>query len=267
MAIDPQPWSGLLSGRRNDEVELSLRAVLGESEGGGSGSFPGEASDRERWYVKPQNHRQGGQVIVSEYVVSAVGQLIGAPVCRVEPIRVPSDLSGHQFSSGLVLEEGIASASQAVPHAVEDHGLLYRGRDDNSRRHAGVFALYDWCWGGDPQWLYSATDDNKLFSHDHGWYFPPEGASIETDQLRANVDSPHPLPLREDDLDQGELDRLADNLDAVRRSELEAVLALVPASWPASEECLETVGLFLEQRAPEVASRIRDIRAKLRGTP
>jgi hypothetical protein len=266
MAVEHDDWRGLVVGR-TDDVGLSLRSVLGESEGGGSGSFPGRASDNERWYVKPQNNRQGGQVIVSEYLVSAVGLIVGAPVCDVQPIHIPPDLAGHGFATGLVLEPGVASASRAVPDAIEDRGLLHRERDDNRKRHAGVFVLYDWCWGGDPQWLYSATEESKLYSHDHGWYFPPEGPTIEGAAVTANVDVPRPLGQPDSGLDGEELERLAAAVEGVSRAELAAVLNSVPASWPISDATLEALGHFLERRTEGVARRTRDVRAKLATTP
>ena len=266
MPVERTDWDGLVAGSRSANADLTLTAVLGESEGGGSGSFPGRLSDGERWYVKPQNNAQGQHVNVSEYLVSAIGLHIDAPVCEVRPVAIPADLAGHQFVSGLALVEGVATASKAVPGVFEDRQLLHRERDDNRRRHAGVFVLYDWCWGGDPQWLYSTTEESKLFSHDHGWYFPPEGPSIDEPAVVAVVGEAHVLGFPDNGLDTDELARLADALEGVTRRELQAILAGVPSSWPIPDTCLEAVGYFLEARAGAVSGRARAQRAKLLGT-
>jgi hypothetical protein len=263
VAVERDDWRGAFDGRRPTEVELRLDTVLGPSEGGGSGSFPGLASDGVRWYVKPQTNAQGGRVIVTEYIVSAAGRIIDAPVCEVAAISIPSELAGYEPKPGVVLEEGVASASRGIDAVVEDRGLLYRERDDNQRRHAGVLALYDWCWGGDPQWLYVETQDGKLYSHDHGWYLPPEGPTWDEASLLASAGDPHELGHPSSGLDPAEIDRLADALAGVTRDALVLALEGVPTVWPASDSDLEAVGYFLERRAEDVASRMRGRRARI----
>jgi hypothetical protein len=261
--VEERDWGGLLDGRRTNQVEFVIKGLLGPSEGGSSGSFPGLGSDGLRWYVKPQNNKQGGRVIITEYVVSAVGLLIGAPVCEVRPANIPPELAGHQVEGSVVLEEGVASASRAVPDAEEIHGLTHRDRDENRRRQAGVYALFDWCWGDDGQWLYVRTDDSMIFSHDHGFYLPPGGADWTKVDLLSTVDQPHPIGDPPDGLDAAELDRLADALDGITRSSLAEVLASVPSQWPVPDSDLEALGYFLERRAPGVASRMRTLSGKL----
>jgi hypothetical protein len=70
----------------------------------------------------------------------------------------------------LRLAEGYGSASLEVGDVVEVRSLQHRSEDDNARRHVGVYALYDWCWGADDQWLYQGGTRNTIFSHDHGSY-------------------------------------------------------------------------------------------------
>jgi hypothetical protein len=150
-----------------------------------------------------------------------------------------------------------------IPDAVEERAMAHRDEDDNARRAAGVFALHDWCWGGDGQWLYCASDEYKLFSHDHGWYLPPEGPSWTEAELVSSVDSPHELPLDHAGLDVDTLESTAGALESVTREDLQRILGAVPAEWGIPVDDLEAVGFFLERRAPAVAGRIRAIAAKL----
>ena len=86
-------------------------------------------------------------MIVTEHIVGRAGALIDAPVCEVSLVRIPEELAGWEFRPGARLQAGFAHASLAVEDALEVVGKLnYRERDDNRRRHVGVFALYDWCW-------------------------------------------------------------------------------------------------------------------------
>lgn len=257
---DPAP-------RRPTDAKLSIRGVLGPAQpNSGAQAFPVLASDGARWYVKAPNNPQGAQILVTEYLVSQVGALIGAPVCTVRPIEIPADLDGFRVVNGPELHTGIGSASQAIPDVVEMRPqLLYRNEDDNARRHAGVFALFDWCWGDDQQWLAVETDEHRLYSHDHGYYFPPGGQNWTAADLTANVDQPHELALPPDGLNVDELGRLADALDAVAADDLAAILESVPEEWPVPDEDLEALGDYLQKRAPGVASRLRALRAKLVG--
>ncbi len=158
---------------------------------GGDGSQPEKAVDTEGndWCVKPLTNPQGPCVTVKEYVVARVGRLIGAPVCDVAVVKIPSDIATAKHPAGL------AHGSRDVPGAVNLTGqLTHRHDDDNRRRHVGVHALYDWCWGADPQWLYDPADEWRLYSHDHGFYLPPGSADLTEADMKANVGVAHPLP-------------------------------------------------------------------------
>ena len=121
-------------------------------------------------------------------------------------------------------------------------------------------ALYDWCWGGDDQWLYSEPDDRKLYSHDHGWYLPDVGPNWDESSLARCVDMPHVAPYPEDGLNATELERLASRLESISRDEIRLVLSEVPVSWPVTDAQLESLGYFLERRAAAVATRLRTLK-------
>lgn len=252
-------WVGMIESRTDPVGGIVIEVPVVPSAAGGSGTFLGLGSDGRRWWVKPSNNLQGGKVIVTESVVGQAGALLGAPVCEVAVVEIPAEIAGWEFRPGAGLEPGFAHGSLAVDNVQEARALEYRERDDNQRRHAGVLALYDWCWGGDDQWLYCETDDRKLYSHDHGWYLPEVGPSWSEATLTAHVDDPHPLAAPSSDLDQAELRDLVETLEAITRAELVAMLRTVPASWPASDAELEALGYFLERRAPAVAGRMRTL--------
>ena len=256
MAIDRADWSGRIAGVRPSGTRGPTIAVaLQSSPRGGSGTFLGADTKGRQWWVKPLNNLQGERVVVTEAIVGAVGQLIGAPVCEAAVVVLPEELRGWEFRPGSQLEPGLAHASRAVDSALEDRQLLYRDRDDNGQRHAGVFALYDWCWGGDDQWLYSESDDRKLFSHDHGYYLP-EGPRWTERSLEDKVDEPRQLRYPIEGLDDSELAHLAARLRGLRANDLADALRTIPSGWPVTDTELETVGWFLDRRAGPVAHRL-----------
>lgn len=220
------------------------------------------ASDGRDYFVKARETCPPGQEasLAVEQVVSRVGELIGAPVCESTLIRIPADLAGWApYAGGPVLREGLAHASLAIEHAeFRRPPLDFRLSDDNARRHAGVYALCDWCFSCDEQWLYDQDDEQAVYSHDHGLYFPPLGQGRWTrDALVAEADTPHQWGDPRKDLSATACHDVANALDHIRRENLVEVLCSIPASWPVSHEDLEAIGWFLEHRAPAVASRVR----------
>ena len=252
-------WASTIRSRTDPVGAVVIEVPVVPSAAGGSGTFLGLGSDGRRWWVKPANNLQGARVIVTESVVGRAGALIGAPVCEVAVVQIPAEIAGWEFRPGARLEPSFAHASLAIDDAQETRALEYRQRDDNQRRHAGVLALYDWCWGGDDQWLYCETDDRKLYSHDHGWYLPEVGPNWSEASLLEHIDTPHQLHGPSSDLDPTALRQLAERLESVTREELAAMLQGVPVSWSASDAELEALGFFLERRAPAVAGRLRDV--------
>lgn len=256
MALDIRSWRGRID--RSTSVPPRPLLVLPQqrSRVGGSGTFLAADSESRQWWVKPLNNRQGSRVLVTEQVVGRAGALIGAPVCEVAIVEIPEELAGWQFLPDRRLEAGLAHGSAAVDQAIEERSLGHSDRDDNRIRQAGVFALYDWCWGDDPQWLFSATRDMELYSHDHGHYLPRTELEWTVEGLESHADIPRQAPWPTEHLDRSELCRLASALREVDRDQLGTILAQIPEDWPISTEELEALGWFLEYRAGQVAHRL-----------
>lgn len=261
MPVTLSDWRGQV--QRDLGQPAALKAALGKSNGkGGSGAFLGLGGDERKWWIKPLNNPQSQRVPINEQIVGRAAALIGAPACGVALIEVTPDVAGWNYHDQLTLELGIAHGSAAVTDGLEQRTLTSGTEDDNRRRHAGIFALWDWCWGGDEQFLYATTDDNRIYSHDHGHFFPG-GPNWTVDLLTQSVDVPMPLPRPATDLDVSTLHTLADRLDQIPRSGLQEVLGNIPRAWPISDEELETMGYFLEYRAAGVAVRLRQLARSL----
>lgn len=253
----PSEWTGLITGRTDPSGGLYVAACLQPGPATASSPFLALGSDGDEWWVKapqPNLHK----ALVTEVVVGRVGAAIGAPVCDVAVIDIPVTLLPWEFKPGQQLPTGLGSATRNVPGALEEirDSLDHRTDDDNRRWHAGVYALVDWCAGDDLQWLLNASEDWRLYSHDHGWYFPPGGPDWSPAALGATVDDDHALSDDATGLDPDELQRLADDLRNITRGMLRDLLLQIPASWPVTDSDLESLGWYLEQRAPQVADRM-----------
>jgi len=216
-------------------------------------------SNGDHWWVKPLNNDQGERVTVTEAIVAAAGALVSAPVCDSAIVFLPPEIEGWEFRPGSKIMSGYAHASRGVANALEHRELLYRDRNDNARRHVGVFAIYDWCWGGDDQWLYAETEDRMLYSHDHGWYLPETGPTWNIDALISKVRQAHTARWPAAGLNAEVIAGCAERLRELTRAELLSALSGIPDSWPVSDLELERVGWFLENRASGVADRLESI--------
>lgn len=251
-------WQGLLTTRPWRASRLSLKAPIRASTSGGSGAFLGTGTDDRDYWIKTLNSGQGDRVAVTEEIVGRAAALVCTTCCEAALLYIPSAASGWEFRPGLRLERGFAHGSLALENCTEVGGPpTERNRDDNGVRHVGYFVIYDWCWGGDAQGLVSLDQDRAFFSHDHGWFLPPEGPTWSDPELRLRAGEPHELGADRTGLNPTEVVRIADRLEALTRDEILTVVESIPRSWPVTNKELEHVGAFLECRAPLVASRLR----------
>lgn len=262
---DRAEWDGLI-GERTDPTDGPSIALIMPEPVGRSWSSPVKVTgdDNHVYFAKfPELCRSQPErmSVVTEMVVANVGQLIAASTCRTVVMRVPSELQGVELKDGINISSSVVHASRVLSSSCDDAkgNLPDRSDDDNPRRHVGLHALYDWCFGSDPQWLRDLNDNSATYSHDHGLYLPPNGGSWTEDQLVANVDQPHPLPGSTTGLSAAAISDVSDALETVSRESLRAVLNRVPSSWPVTNEQLECLGWFLERRAPAVAGRIKQL--------
>lgn len=245
-----------MAGIRKNDSELTLVAPLQQSTAGGSGAFLGLANDQHRYWIKTLNNLHSPRVPTNEQIVGRAARLIGGPGCEIKTIAISADCSGWEFRPGRALEAGIAHACSAVPDCSETRALAHRGEDENSTRHAMIFALYDWCWGSDPQWLVAQTEEQRYYSHDHGHYFPG-GPNWTVGSLMQYVDQPNEFADSFAGISTNAVRSIAEALESLTKESLACVLAGIPSSWPVTDEELECIGFFLQRRAPRVASRLR----------
>lgn len=172
-------------------------------------------------------------------------------------VYIPAGLAGWEYRPGNFLEEGWVHGSLAESPVTETHQLKHRQEDDNRARHASFFAVFDWLWGSDPQWLVKEPASWMYFSHDHGWYLPPSGPNWTVAELSATRNTPHEFASDRTDLDGGELERLAQSLEGLSSDDLADAIALLPREWMATDAELEAVVDFAASRSRPVAARLR----------
>jgi hypothetical protein len=100
--------------------------------------------------------------------------------------------------------------------------------------------------------------ESVFYSHDHGHYFPG-GPAWTIAGLQQEVASSYALPTPPNGLDAGELERLANQLEAVVEQELVTVMSKLPDGWPVQDDELDALIDFLRDRRQPVAQRLRSL--------
>ena len=264
--VEVSDWRGELAGRRGDEARLTAVAPLRNAQPpAGAKPVLVRADDDRRYWLKAVNNPQHPNIPIVEQIVGRCGALIGAPVCPVELIGIPKDLASYPLYPGVALEAGIAHGSLDVMSSHVTWSLEHAERDENRSRYLGLIALYDWCWGDDPQWLVQTGTrenlteafDHEYYSHDHGEYlFSREEWTRSA--IMARIDEPRLLSMHPSWSTLAGFAELADRLEAVTHEQLVDALAAIPVSWPVSDAHLELLGFFLERRRDAVATRVRE---------
>jgi hypothetical protein len=192
MAVnDLEDWDGTLAGvaRATADEVLMTPVRAGET---GTAAFLGLTMSGRSYWVKVLGNPQGNQGLVTEQIVSAAGRKIEAPVRPTALIDISNDFADWSYSPGRNLPPGVAHGSLLLDNAEDGDVLSYLFDDDNRRRQPAMLALWDWCLGGDEQWLYELSSDKSVWSFDHGFWLTGETGWTK-EILTRNVDVAWPL--------------------------------------------------------------------------
>jgi len=251
--IERHEWNGLLTRGERVAPRVSLVMPVAKSSQGATRAFLGRASDGRQYWIKLPGKDVDPRMLAAEQIVGRIGGLLGAATCPVETILVPGGLN-WEYRPGEVLPECVGHASLQIKDATETHALNRPKDDDNPARYTSFAALYDWAWGDDVQGLEVLSKEGQFYSHDHGWYLPPGRAAWNAKIVEDYVDVPHPLGGVQ--VNGSEARRLAQRLASLARADIVSALASVPSTWGIADRELESIGYYLERRAPQVAQRL-----------
>ncbi len=216
------------------------------------------ASDGNAYWVKTQHNPHGQLSLVVERFVQAMAQYLGAPVPECELINMPAEhVSGYRSSDGASLSPGVSHASLLVgTNSTEGDTLIHLKRDDNSRRAASYVALWEWCAGEDPHWLYSSAEDYSMWSFDHGLWIG--GASPwELSELPGMVGVKSPWAGSIKDMDSLSFMELADRVEAFTKNHAVNAVATIPIDWGFADEDLIHLAQWAYDRRTTTAQRLR----------
>lgn len=253
---DPSWWLGRLAGLPRSVPTERLVAPIQRSESGAA-AFQGVTDSGRRYWLKVLGNPQGDQVLVTERIVSAAGELIGAPVRPISLVEIPPALAGWRYGETEKLPAGIAHGSLVLEQAEVVDELIYRDDDDNRVRQVHLLALWDWCLGEDQQWLYDTASERSVWSFDHGFWISGGEAHWSGTSLRRTVDLAWAWDESPSGLSANTFHEVARRIESVTSDDLLRVVASVPTEWKVDDRELEAVAWFLHRRRVPVANRLR----------
>lgn len=250
-------WTGRLDGRRHNEPDCEIVAILGLS-GSGCNAAHVVGSDGRTYWAKFANNRNGIQELVNETVVSSVARIIGAPMISQTRLMPRSDLVGERYAEGYQIPPGLAHGSHELIQVTDPPAdLLWPRHDGNSHRQAAILGMWDWCLGDDAQWLYDEASDKQIWSFDHNFWIGG-GTGWTSADLASFVDLPWPyegnVPVG---IEAGHIYEVADRIAKVTAESLIDALADVPPAWERRDSEIEALGWMLFRRRLGAADRLR----------
>lgn len=273
---DELSWPGNLTLLRAD----ALQQIDVEGEDSGTAALPfivtvEEQPSPAKYWGKALEGPEGPFALIAEAIVSRLGKLTGAPVCETAFIDI-SAFTDHIIAPGhrsqYQLSCPVAYGSRDIPGARSSNMIKHRTIGDNTTRLAREYVLYEWCLGGDDQWLTDPAD-LRTYSHDHGrWLInttrqihgaPTWSASALDAELETHRGSYH----RERAIKPDDVRDAAAQAATIGHDDLVAVLDPIVTAWGDAgitfpdglslELTMRRVGRWLEKRRDIVTDRLK----------
>jgi hypothetical protein len=126
---------------------------------------------------------------------------------------------------------GVAHGSRFIDDTTEREALSHTNQPQNRERFARLSVLFGWTHGSDQQFIYEKRAPHRVYSHDHGHFFPG-GPNWSAAQLAANPNADlDPALVQGCNLTVQEITEALARLQAVSLAQITDVVAAVPASW------------------------------------
>lgn len=250
-------WGGLLAKHQRPSAEAEIFAIA-QVAATGSVPFLGLATSGERYWVKYIGNAHGIDSLVAERVVEALAQKLNSPMRPSVLVDVPEPLTQDPRLTGSGIQAGVAHGSLFLDGCQEKIVLDSVNRDGNSVRQPRFIALWELCYGEDGQWLYDRTNEDQVWSYDHGyWITGGEPESLTIRDLEVTVRTWRPWEGSVRGMDPKAFLEVADLLEGLLETDFIDAVASVPLAWGVRDDLLEALAWWLYFRRTHAASRMR----------
>lgn len=214
-----------------------------------------ECSDGLEWVVKGQ---QNGKMIYNDYVVAKVGFLLNAPIPNVSLVNVPEEMIKNCVGMQH-MHPGISHGSLFINNCTDRLGIEPKYiNEENTPRFANLHVLFSWVHTNDQQWIYEKQPPNKVYSVDHGHFFPG-GPNWTIDSLKT---APSPQFIKEFQncgLTQQHYEEPLKLLESLKPEKFsEIVVDMPPKEWRCDINERLALSEFLFKRIPLVIKLFKE---------
>jgi hypothetical protein len=190
--------------------------------------------------------RQSGKMVVNEQIVAVLAEALNAPVPTVCLIDIPETLINAEPGMAHIVN-GVSLAGRWVDGCTDRLGLEHVDLAENRDRFARLCLLYSWVGASDHQWIYEKAMPNRVYSVDHGHFFPngPDWTSSHLMAAAFPVPDPQFLPcaFRPEEFDEPIAALRSVGYDGIARA-----VARPPDDWAIIDDERIDLAVYLESR-------------------
>jgi hypothetical protein len=193
---------------------------------------------KQTYIIKGQ---QAGRQIVNDQIIALLGMALGAPVGRPRIVEISPDLLECEPQYNY-LTPGTAHATLFIQNCDDDRypDSFRTNQAENIPRFASLCVLYGWVLARDHQFLVEKQYPNRVYSVDHGHFFPggPNWTKETLSQAPAAELDTHLRILCSFSRKSPEIINALEQLDQVSEDQIIQAVAAPPNEW----------GLTMEER-------------------
>jgi hypothetical protein len=249
--LDLEDWRVLVTNIESAETDVEVTTFHRKSPSRAGPAFV-DCSDGDQYWIKgnPNLVREN----FTEQVVGSLGICLGAPIPRIEIVKLgPTLQSGQSELSHHAV--GFVHASRNEPDCTDVRPpIVHHDEPENRSRFAALAILYTWTGAQDHQFIYKKQAPRLVFSFDHGLFcgaINPENAWIPWLVNAAPVTQLDaffaPAKLQKD-----ELLPYFGALESVTPLHIAMSVARSPDTWAVTLDAKLAVCQYLERRREEV---------------
>lgn len=219
-----------------------------------------DCDDGHSYVVKAlRSDTNQGRMLFNDWVCAKIGDVMSSPVPIVEFVDVPASLIAlNPDSAGQMghLIAGIAHGSRLIGNVTERIDSLDPTHlDVNAERFAHLAVFSALLHGSDRQFIYETVSPFRVYSHDHGHYFP--GGPNWNSASLASAPPPDfdeswltPLGLKRIDLSAA-----VAGLRPLTDEKVAEIVAKPPDSWGVAKSERADLARFVSSRRDALLSR------------
>lgn len=208
--------------------------------------------DNQKYMIKGQ---QAGRQIVNDQIVARLGITINATVGYPRIAEIDSELS-EGYPELDYLTPGTAHATLFIEGCKDERDLtkFYTQQAENIPRFASLCVLYGWVLARDHQFLFEKQYPNRVYSVDHGHFFPggPNWTHETLSQAPAAELDTHLRILCSFSRESPEIRNALEQLDQVSEDQIIQAVAAPPNEWGLTMEERVTMVEYLVKRQKEL---------------